>query len=156
MSTIWGIQHSRIVSGATTVELEHSIIEPNFIISDAIMHESVLTGVRTWSRKRMRTEFTVMEYLFKYANPHTKAREILALENTVVTFYLAIDGAMVQEMYLDSVDIYGLIRPYRYDVAVLNFKSKNWLNVGGYLKTKDGKYIKTADGKYIKTKGIIL
>lgn len=156
MSSIWGIQHSRMTLGAVTVELEHSIIEPNFMLSDAIMHESALTGVRTWSKGHYLLEFSVMEYLFKYSDPVAKANEILALEDNVVSFTLAIDGALTHNMYLEAIEIHSLYKPYAYDVAVLNFKSEKYLNISRYLKAKDGKLIKTADGKYIKTQGIVI
>jgi len=156
MSTIWGTQYCKMVLGGTTVNLLHAIIEPNFMIPDTKMHESKLTGMRTWSRKRVRMEFTVMEYLFKYDDPVAKATEIMSLENNVVTFTFANDGGLTQDMYLEPIDIYGLVKPYDYDVAVLNFKSEDWLNISRRLKTKDGKWIKTKSGDYIKTKGIVI
>lgn len=153
---IWGSTYCRINNDSLTVNMPHSIIEPNFMIPAQKMHESILTGTRTWSNLNNYLEFSITDYLFKYDSPIAQANHLLALENTIVTFAFAIDGGLILSMYLESVDIHPLFQPWRKDIAVLNLKSVEYLRVSRRIKTKDGKWIKTADGNYLTTKGIII
>ena len=91
MSSLFGQSYCKV----NDLNLEYSIVEPNFLIPAEIMHESVLTGTRTYSKKENYSEFSVMVYLFQYADANTKASAILALENTLVTFTFSVDLSLI-------------------------------------------------------------
>lgn len=156
MSEIFGIGHSKFVSGVTTVDLDNSFVDPKFFIPQHLEHQSILTGERSYSRKVNQCEFDVTVFMSKYANPETKASEILAYLNQTVTFYPFISGSVYKNVKLISIDFYPLYKPYQKDVAILQFISYEQIAIAGWLVTKDGKYILTKDGKRIRTKGIVL
>lgn len=158
MSSVWGTTPPEMTDGETTCVLEHAVVEPNFLKSAEIMHESVLTGHRSWSRNESYVEFSVMDYLCEYANPNTKALEILAFEDKDVTFTFATDGGMVQQMRVVDVNFFPLIKPNRDDVAVIHFMNIDYLQVSRRIRAIPGKeWIKnTPAGKILRTRGIII
>lgn len=156
MRTLWGETNSKMVIGETEIELEHSVIAPNFVVPDSVMHQAQITGKRTWSRKFRFVEFVHAEYLFKYADPAAMATTLLQYENTVVTYHF-FSGPVVQEMYVESVEIKPLFGDdvnHEFGIAIMTLKNQEYLQVQRRLKFLDGKFVKFLDGKFAKTRGI--
>lgn len=156
MSMIWGTTGTKINNDESECYLEHSIVEPNFLVPASIMHESKIDGHRSWSKNNNYVAFEVMDYLYMYANPEVKAKEILAFEDTDVTFTFYSDGAMIQKMHVESVDFFPLVKPYSDDIVIIRLVNVDYLQNSTRIKTKDGKYIKTKSGQYLRSKGIII
>lgn len=165
MSNIWGNTYGKIINGSTEITLIYSVVAVNFMIPANIMHQSVIsaTGHRSWSRKEKYVEFTHSEYLFLYNNPIVKANQILNCENLVIQ-YEFMNGGMIQDMYVEKVDIQPLTKDnitYEYGIAIIYLKNINYLVISRRIKEKPGqKWIKakggTADGKILRTRGIII
>lgn len=158
MNTLWGETNSKMVIGVTEIELEHSVIAPNFVVPANIMHESKLNGKRTWSRKNKFVEFVHAEYLFKYADPGATATTLLQYEDTVVTYHF-LSGSMIQEMYIERIEIHPLFVEdikYEFGVAIMYLKNQDYLIIQRRLKFLDGKFVKFLDGKFAKTRGIVI
>jgi len=161
VSSIWGTTTCRINNDSKTTNLVHSIVEPNFMIPAEIMHESSISGKRTWNNPNNYMAFSVMDYLFRYDSPQTQANNLLDFEDSTVTFSFATDGGLVLNLYLESVDFYPLLNPYDKDVAVLNLKSIDYVRISRRIRDIPGKrWIKAiggdAQGKILRTKGIII
>jgi hypothetical protein len=117
-----------------------------------------LTGHRTYSRRQKYIEFTVAEYLFLDDNPIEMANNLLSLENQIVTFSFAVDGGLVQEMFIENVEIKPITdsEPYDHDIAFISLKNIDYLFESKIIKARTGQKIKTISDKFIKTRGIII
>lgn len=149
MSNVWGEISCKLEFGETELILEHSILEPNFFVPEKIVHESKLTGLRTYSKNAHYSEFLITEYLYKYENPNEKADELLDLEDNIVLFT---PGSLLWSKYciVTLVDFYGLDSPYTKDLAMIKLVSTDFAILGGYLTTLSNLIIKTKDGKKIR------
>lgn len=158
MKSVFGEQSTRIEFDEVSLDLEHTIIEPNFMKPNSVLHESVLTGKRTWSRNSRFVEFTFTEYLFMYEDDGVSVlNQLLDMEDQEVTFYLHSDGGLTQKMWFVSIEIFPLIKPYSEDLAVCRLMNSEHLQFSKRIKAiPTGKKIKSEAGKYIRTKGIIL
>ncbi len=144
MSTVFGEQTALIECGEVSLTLDYCIVEPNFLKPVAIMHESVLTGKRTWSRNERFVEFEVMIYLFKYPDGGKAVlNSLLAMEDQEVNFFMHSDGFLTQLMWLVGIDVFALIKPYSKDVAILSLANKN------YLRLSSGPVLDDATGQPI-------
>lgn len=151
MSSIWGEQHSKFVSGINTVDLNYCVVPGNFLSPVSIMHESKLTGLRTWSKNEKYLMFNVAVYLFKETNPNTKATEIEQYENQPVTFYPFADGTISGDMRIEKIDFRPLsgTENDRKDVAILTLISTQWAGslLHQRLTDEDGIQFTDEDGK---------
>lgn len=161
MMPIFGEANSRIdcTDLDVSLELQHTIIEPDFFKGQKIVHQSVIDpeGTRTYSRNERYVEATVQEFLFKYADKGISVlRTLRTMEDKIVTFFFHLDSGLIQEMWLANVDVYPLLAPNRNDIAVLTLVNARYLQISRRIKARDGKFIKTEDGKFIRSRGIIL
>lgn len=160
MNSIFGETHGKLTIGDTEIDLLYSVVAMNFVIPDNIMHQSVIsqTGHRTWSKKGKFVEFEHAEYLFKYPNPEEMANTLLALEDTIVTYYF-MNGNLIQEMYVEKIEIKPLVVEditYEYGVAVISLKNWNYLQIQHGLKYADNADVIFADDTIATTRGISL
>jgi hypothetical protein len=151
MSSIFGEQTAKFLYGETEVSLDHCIVSPNFRIPTHIMHQSCLTGKRTYSKNENFISFKAVDYLFKYANPKSKADELLSYEDLQIDFYPFIDGNENKNVILEYIDIKSLDEndPTRTDIAIMNFVTpmyaKAFLNK--IFTEEDGLFFEDQDGK---------
>lgn len=155
MSAVFGIQQCRLNDGEEEVVLHHSIKEPNFE-SATIVHTSCLTGARKYSKMNSYFSTAVTAYLMKYPNAKEIAKTLQQMEGKIVTFIFAPDGGLVQQMFLESVEIFPLEKPNSEDVAKLKLKNTNFVFISRRLRTKQNELLKNEKQKFIRTQGIIL
>ena len=157
MSLIWGTTVANMNDGVNDYTFTHGIVQPNFMIPTYKMHESILTGKRTWSKMNNYVEFEITEFLCKYSNSNTKAASLLSFENKEVTFEFASDGGMVQNMYVEMVDFFPLENPYSKDIAIIKVINTDYLQISRRIRAIPGReWIKADTGKILRTKGIII
>lgn len=151
MSNVWGEIQCKIETNSGEVELSHTILEPNFFVPQKIVHESKISekGKRTYSKNARYSDFLLIEYLYKYEDPNSKAEELLNLEDEIILFT---PGSIMWSKYciVTIVDIYGLDSPYNRDIALIKLVSTDFAILGGYLTTLAGLNIKTKDDKKIR------
>jgi len=95
---IFGNSYPKIVSGSTTILLEHSTV--NFDWNKTINSNeniSIMNGNITNTFKSRYAEFEITVNLYKYTGSQAKFNEINALNHKVINaFYLHSDGEPVQ------------------------------------------------------------
>lgn len=133
---IFGTTNPKFVSGANTVDLEYSHLDPAFLIPAEIMHESVFTGFRSFANSNDFARFGVMIFLWKYQNPVTKFEELQTYKNQLVHFYPHSDGQAIwaaeggkAEFYIRSVDGYYLKDIVDYAVCIITFEAMEHVNL---------------------------
>jgi len=152
MSSIFGEQTAKFLYGETEVSLDHCIVSPNFRIPAHIMHQSCLspTGHRTYSKNENFISFKAVDYLFKYANPKSKADELLAYEDLQVDFYPFIDGDENKNVIMENVDIKSLDENdiTRIDIAIITFMTPMYskLFMNKILTDEDNIFFTDEDG----------
>jgi len=151
VSNIWGEISCKLENDSGTVTLEHSILEPNFYEPETIIHESVITGRRTYSKDSRYSEFIITEYLFKYSDPISIANQLLGLENTIVLFT---PGELMWSKHciITVVDIFPLVEPYRYDIAMIKMIALNNAVLGDYIRKLNGTIVTALDGTKLRRK----
>jgi hypothetical protein len=160
MSSIFGETHGKFSYEDTEIELLYSVVAMNFVIPDNIMHQSVVsqTGHRTWSKKGRFVEFVHAEYLFKYSNSYEMAQTLLNYEDKVIVYYY-MNGGLIQEMYVENVEIKPLIVEdfiYQYGVAIMTLKNWDYIQISRNLKYLDDSPVKFLNDTIAKTRGIVL
>jgi hypothetical protein len=152
MSSVWSEILLNLEKDGTTVQLEHAILKPNFFIPAEIMHQSTITEKRTWSKDIHFSEFTVLDLLFLYANPITKAEELIDLENNKYLFtpfnmlwskYVLI--TLVEFRPLEGSDI-----SENKDIAYISMAAADPGTLGAYFMDKAGNRFKDKAGNYIR------
>lgn len=150
MSSIFGEQTAKFEIGGNTITLENCIVSPNFRMPVHIMHQSCLTGHRTYSRNENFVSFKIVDYLFKYTSPEDKADEILACEDQQVTFYPFIDGDENKNVIMENVDIKSLDENdiTRIDIAIITFMTPMYskLFMNKILTDEDNIFFTDEDG----------
>jgi len=151
MSEIWGEISCKLELGETVLELQHSILQPNFFIPKTIMHESVLTGKRTYSKNYNYSEFEINEYLFRYDDPGSIADQLLNFEDEVILFT---PGELLWSKYcvVTNVSFYPLQTPYSDDIAIISLVAVDNIILGDYMRFLNGNYVETIDGKKMRRK----
>lgn len=157
MSLVFGTTVATMNDGENEYTFTHGVVAPNFMVHAYKMHESVLTGKRTWSRMNSYVEFEITEYLCKYSNANVRATSLLSFENKEVTFEFASDGGLVQNMYVSTIDFFPLEHPYSKDVAIIKVINTDYLQISRRIRAIPGReWIKSDTGKILRTRGIIL
>lgn len=154
MFSIYGIHTARIEKDSTTIQLDHCIIEPNFFTNRTITHESCIgsTGLRTYSKKNYYLDFVITDQLFKYSDPKGHYTDLMNVENNVIVFYIRDDSTFLRTCFLTDINVYGLFKPYSYDIATLSLVAVDPGIIGGFRREKDGTYRKDKNGNYIRIK----
>ena len=154
---IFGTTNPKFVSGVNTVNLEYSHLDPAFLIPAEIMHESVLTGFRSFVNSNDFARFGVMIYLWKYPNPVTKFEELQTYKNTTVFFYPHSDGDPIWDVdgndeanfNIKSVTGYYLNDIVDYAVCVVTFEALEHILIEDkrtVITTEGGITLTTEDG----------
>lgn len=132
---IFGSGSAKFTSASVTVDLEYSVLVPNFIESETIQHVSVIDGARNYITLGDYSSFKVDVYLFKYANPRDKFLEIYDYIHTDVNFFphsdgktmYGNDGAIMQCHITDMKLSYLDNKDYR-DLLTISFETKGYTN----------------------------
>ena len=94
---IFGNSNSKFVSGATTVDLPYSVLDPDWIMPDVLEHQSIISGKKNFINKGYYSEFKVQVNLFKYSD------RILLNEGTGLPLLNEGTGeSLLNENYIDE------------------------------------------------------
>lgn len=164
MPSIFGIAEPKIVSGATTVLLDHTDIIKNEPIYDVLVHESKISGNRIIYGKGYHWMFELRLNLFRYAVPLTKWNELFPFIHTEVTLhphrdkdpFKDSDSDVVKFFFMEMIPRY-LRQDIREDILILKFISTRYVDISrsiliaSLITELDEVEITTEDGE-----GIIL
>jgi len=130
---IFGNSYSKFVSGATTVELPNSILDPDFVLPDLITHQSIMTGKLNYIKKGYYSFFKVMVYLYQRVDPNSDYAELESYRDNQVTFYPHKDGDPIKDIFgnetqflLSNIESYYLTNTVLKDIALLTFKADRY------------------------------
>lgn len=152
---IFGISHCRL-SGSITVDLEHSSLDPSYIISDEIVHKSILTGHKTYNKRTLfYSSFIVDVNLFKYEESASVVlNNLMQLKKEYFYFYPHVDYNPISNLYGDPVKFhieeitpYYLTQDAQYDAVRLQLSTINYtyLNIGQQISQGYGTYYGTGE-----------
>jgi hypothetical protein len=126
---ILGVNTAKFKSGATTVQLERSEIDPTFIDPDVIEHKSILNG-HVEFKARKYAEFILIHHLCNYVDPAIKYNEVASYLFTAVEFYPHSEGAPIKNKFGGTVPFFIVqVKPFyledddNYDALIIKFKS---------------------------------
>ena len=149
MSDVFDTIITKLESGTTTVTMDNVVMKPNPFISAEIMHESIINGVRTYSRDIHLSEFIVKDLLWLYADPAAKAAELLAIENQKFLF-TPFDMMWSKYVWVTSVDIQMLEPDSVYNIAVVSMIGADPGTLGKYYVDHAGKRYTKPDGTFYR------
>lgn len=126
---LFGISNSKFITGATTVELLHSLLDPDYFIPDEVEHTSIINGDVNYIWRGQYNKFLVTVYLFKYSDPKAKFLEIYSYKGTSVDyFYPFSDGEFIKDLggnavkfHISEVLPYYLTQDAYYDAVRITF-----------------------------------
>jgi len=130
---IFGTANSKFVSGATTVDLPSSVLDPSYIIPEVIEHQSVVSGKRNWIPLGYYSDFKLQVNLFKYDDPNTSFNLIESYKFSKVTFYPHKDGDPIKDIFgnesqllISDIEAYYLTNEFQKDIAIITFLSDRY------------------------------
>lgn len=157
---IFGNTNSKFeeINGAEVVDLLYSNMEPDFVQTNEIEHQSVINGERTYTKiSNPHAEFLVTVNLFKYDNPGTQLWKIYKYLHKDVWFYPHKNNTMKIKCHITNIKIFYLEQPWHYDVCQITFRSVSPVQYleetfTSVLAEKDGDYITDKSGNKIDIK----
>ncbi len=130
---IWGNQKSYIINGATTITLNKSQTSMNFFQNQDVIHQSILTGVRTQSLRGDYSDFTVTERCWQETNSSAKFSSIMACKGQNVTFYLQ-GTSMIANCYVKYIRPFYFKNLINYDGCIIFLEPLDYLSISpGYI-----------------------
>lgn len=140
---LFGSGSSKFQSGATTVLLEHSLIEPDYCIRNISTTTSVYDHYHTYDFHGDYSEFTVQLNLFKYDSPVDKYNEVYNYLYTNVYFWPHVDGVAISGSNNEGMLFFIDEMKHKYlfndeamaeqDVLYIHFKSLSYTSVSGSI-----------------------
>ena len=152
---IWGNAKSYIINGGTTITLNKSQTSINFFQNQDVVHQSILTGVRTQSLKGDYSDFTVTERCWQEADPKAKFSSIMGLEGLTVIFYLQGTTEIVQ-CYVSYVKPFYFKDLINYDGVIVFITPLEYFKVSSSLLNLDGTPLLNLDGTPLYNIGAII
>lgn len=136
---ILGVEAPKIVNGATTVLLDHAVMDPKFCVGDVIENVSPLNGDKTFIMKGDYAEFKLDIYLFEYGDTaarKAKFLEIYGQRKELVDFYPHRDGgpikneagAVVKFAIVNMTPFY-FENEQSHDAIMLTLKSTKYIDI---------------------------
>jgi len=130
---IFGNSNSKFVSGATTVDLPYSVLDPDWIMPDVLEHQSIISGKKNFINKGYYSEFKVQINLWKYANPNTSFDELESYKFSQVTFYPHKDSDPIKDIFgnesqflISDIEPYYLTSTTQKDIALITFTADRY------------------------------
>jgi hypothetical protein len=127
----------------------------NFFQNQDVVHQSILTGVRTHSSKGDYSDFTVTERCWQEANPSVKFNSIMALEGLNVSFYLQ-GTSMVANCYVKYIRPFYFKNLINYDGCVIFLEPTAYFRIAEALLNLDGTPLLNLDGTPLYNTGTII
>lgn len=150
---ILGRLQSKFVVGGTTVLLDHSKLNPKFLIPNEIEHVSILNGVRNYILIGDMSELTIILNLTKYSDPVSKFNEVNSFKHSECLFYPNRDGYPLKDyekndalFYISEVTPYYLTNDDFYDLVLITFKNRKAVSFAGEIPAGFGNNF--ADGLF--------
>ncbi len=126
---IFGTASPKIVSGATTIELDYAVILKSEPDEKSFVQENKLTGIDAHVDRGYHWNFEMRDHIYKYADPMAKYLALVALLGTEVNVYphrdktaLSNAAGVVPFLFEEIIPEYIETVTYR-DALVLKFTS---------------------------------
>lgn len=135
---IHGVNEPKFLVGTTTVNLDNTVLDSSWGITDEIEQKSILNGEKTWVTLGDYAEFTVNVNLFKYADPVAKFQELYAYNHKDVDqFFPHRDGVAVQKatggnckFHIAQIKLSYLGNNEKLDTLSIHFVANSYVNEG--------------------------
>lgn len=134
--SIFGTTEPKFTSGATTVNLDYTLLDPKWPIPEIIEAKSPITGKKTFTLRGDYAEFDVLVHLSKYGSgAATKAATIYGYHGQLVKFYPFRDGFAVKNSAGSAVDFLLLVESgfkddyCEYDILKLKFIATAYIDI---------------------------
>ena len=138
--SIFGTQVPKFNYSGSEVILSHSIIEPNFIISDDVENKSVLTGHKDFIYLGNYSSFDVTLNLYKYSSPSSTFQSLYGYKNKNVYFWPHSDGRAISgsngkgmPFNITDMNLYYLTDTNFAELLKIHFEATGYTNITGSL-----------------------
>lgn len=126
--------YNQIVSAAKTIDLIHSIANPNYDGTPDVEHKSIITGKRNFILEPDHRTYSITEFLCKY--PDSGVQQLSDLESMKNTFvYYRPKNEILQDrsgtevlFYLESIKPFYLDVADRYGACIIILKSTDGIS----------------------------
>lgn len=123
---IFGESSPRFYNNIGTLDLDHALLDYDYVIPDVIEHVSVFNGHRNYVNNKDYADFRITIFLMKFGDPKAKLQEIYNYNHTYGWFYPHRDEDRIKRLYhLEYILPFYLDTPDYYDMCLVVFRAKD-------------------------------